>query len=140
MKISRFSISVATLALLTIITGCTTSNGYQIFDREQTAEDKLPAVFNEKLVLDEFDLSTSRFSVTHDGVDYYLIRKAEDSADGPMQCLAVADPLWPSIGCGSDGVTLSGGGLDTVQLVPAPAQDSDEWTAISDNVRVKPER
>ncbi|WP_166878843.1 hypothetical protein [Salinibacterium sp. ZJ450] len=134
MNVSRLSVAIGALALLTVITGCTASGGYPIFDREQTAEDELPAVF-DKMDLGEYDVASSRFSATHEGVDYYLIKEV-DAAGRPTECVAIADPEWPVIGCGAYSV-VSGIGVDEVQLVPAPAQDDDEWTAISDNVRVK---
>ncbi|WP_167047576.1 hypothetical protein [Salinibacterium sp. ZJ454] len=136
MNISRFSVAVVALALLTVVTGCTASRGYPIFDREQTAEDELSAVF-DKLELDEFAAATSRFSATHDGVDYYLIKRAGEAAGA--ECVAIADPEWPLIGCG-DFAVVSGQGVGATQIVPAPAQDDEEWTAISDNVRVRADR
>jgi hypothetical protein len=76
-----------------VVTGCTASRGYPMFDREQTAEDELPAEF-DKLELDEFDLTTSRFSATQ-GVDYYLVKRAEAADGGPTECVAIADSQWP---------------------------------------------
>lgn len=93
----------------------------------------------DKLELDEFNVATSRYSATHEGVDYHLIKRAENADSGPTECVAIADPEWPVIGCG-DFTAVGGQGVGPAQLVPAPAQDDDEWMSISDNVRVKADR
>lgn len=52
------------------------------------------------------------------------------------ECVAIADPEWPLVGCGDFSVVI-GMGVGPARIVPVPAHDDDEWTAISDNVRVK---
>jgi hypothetical protein len=122
--------AVATLAALSL-SGCA-AGGYSIFDRPQTARDRLPREMVESMDLSDFTLSTSRFSASYDGVDYYLVKPSEGTM-GP--CLALLGEGGPSVSCAASG--LSVGTDPEVQLVPEPAVEGRGWVAISDNLRVR---
>jgi hypothetical protein len=136
------SIGLAVLAMVcgASLTGCITatsdpSNGYPIFEREQTAEDHLPDSFDE-LSLEEYDLESSRYSGSHEDVDYYLIRM-NDSNERTGFCLAIAAEVNPMIGCGgSGGGSIGGSGVRTAEFMPEPAVSTEGWVSVSDNVRV----
>ncbi len=138
-KRNRFCTLATAVGVLAALTACSGAN-YPDFDREKASEDDLPAVFSDEFDLDQYDLSTSRFEATHEGVDYYLIRTRGTSPSGVLECVAVAHPVLPSISCGAGGVTVAAPGFGEVQLVSALSPDHDEWTKISDNLLVPAER
>jgi hypothetical protein len=120
----------AALAVLSL-SGCA-PGGYSIFDRPQTARDRLPREMVESMDLSDFTLSTSRFSASHNGVDYYLVKPSEGTM-GP--CIALLGERGPSVSCAGSGVSV--GNDPEVQLVPEPAVEGRGWIAISDNLRVR---
>lgn len=113
------------------MTGCA-AGGYSIFERPQTAHDRLPRAMVDSMDLSDFNLSTSRFSASHEGVDYYLVKPSEGTM-GP--CIALVGEAGPSISCAGSG--LSVGTDPEVQLVPEPPVEGRGWVAISDNLRVR---
>ena len=102
--------------------------------REQTAKDELPGAF-DAMDLSTFDTSTSRFTATYEGNDYYVIMPE----GGQAPCLAITgSPGTPITVCSSDGfveTTLQDGTV--VQFGPEPVPGGRGWVAISANVRVK---
>jgi hypothetical protein len=129
----RFGCGVSAVLLLLVLTACTGVSGYPIFDREPTAADELPPSFDD-IDMSEYDLSTVRWSASHESVDFYLIR----TTDGMSTCLAVAAAEQSSVACGgAAGVTVGAPGVYDAQLVHAPAVDGDGYTAVSENVRVR---
>jgi hypothetical protein len=113
--------------------GCA-PDGYSIFERPQTADDRLPREMVDSMDLSDFLLSTARFSASYDGVDYYLVKPSEGTM-GPCIAVVGAGAGGPSIACGASG--LSVGTDPEVQLVPEPAVEGRGWIAISDNLRVR---
>ena len=110
-------------------------SGYPIFDRDQTPDDILPSDFDE-IDLSEFDESSSRYSGTHDDVDYFLLRGL-DSPDSSY-CLATAAGEGSQIACsGPQGLTSNSYLTVEAPMMPEPAISADGWMSISDNVRVK---
>ena len=135
MKIRRLGFVALSVAIAGLLAGCTGSDSYELFDRPATTKDELPALFGEEF--DEYADFASRFSASHDGVDYYVLRD-EDALPGAMlYCVAVAAEK-PLIACsGSEGVTASGAGVPEVRLVPTDAQSGEGWIAISENLLVR---
>jgi hypothetical protein len=129
-------ISSAPSALLVLgvllLTGCTQA-GYLVLDRERTAQDELPADF-ERVDLDGYDLSTSRYSGSYQDTDFYVLLPEGKLAP----CLALSGAGGPVIVCGGDGAVetrLPDG--TRVQFGPEPAVGGRGWAAISDNIRVR---
>ena len=131
---TRLGAPVVGIAALLLLAGCS-GTGFSVLDTEQTEEDQLPAIMVDSLELDDYDLASSRFSASYEGVDMYLLT----DKDLGMPCLAVSGEgeLDNVIVCGGNGeVETSVGGFD-VQLVREPAVEADGWTVISDNLRVR---
>jgi len=120
------------------LTGCAGQAAYPDFDREQTADDRLPDDF--PVETDEFDLSTTRYVGSHEDIDYFLI-KPEDGADAVGPCLVVIAPTGPVIGCGGKPLTVGSEGNEA-SLAPAgmPAGEAEGWTRLSENVVVRDAR
>jgi hypothetical protein len=134
------ALSVLAVLCASALSGCAapTENsliGYPVFDREQTEEDQLPSSFDQ-LDLVGYDLTTVRFSGSHNDVNYYLLR-TYNADPGTGYCLAIGSGENPIIGCaGVGGGSVGGDGLATAEFMPGPAITIDDWFSVSDNVRV----
>lgn len=134
------SIVLLAAALGLALSGCAGASDFPAYDREQTADDELPAGFDVEL--DEFDPASTRSAGSHEGVDYFLI-KAAGGVDMGAPCLVmVAEDLSGAIGCGGDGRASLRSGATEAAMAPAgePAGDPTGWTRISENVAVRDAR
>ncbi|GAB2460306.1 hypothetical protein HD599_001217 [Conyzicola lurida] len=123
---------VVGVAAVLLLAGCAGS-GFSVLDREQTAEDELPDRMVDGMELDEYDLESSRFSGTHNGVDFYLVRN--EDMDDPCLAFSGDNDFELGIVCGGE-VQTTISGFDA-WLVRDTAASNDEWTAISDNLLVR---
>lgn len=121
-----------------IVSGCSAGSDFPILDRAQTPEDEIPSSVTDLIDMSEYDLSTSRLSAIDDDREYFLIERVS-GGEVTSPCLVIAGPD-PLVACGGAGGAVSASSLSgrEVQLVGAPAIDGDGWTAISDNIRVRP--
>jgi hypothetical protein len=120
------------VAAVLLLAGCAGS-GFSVMDSERTAEDELPDRMVDGMELDEFDLSSSRLSGSHNGVDYYLLRNPD--MDDPCLAFSGVNDYELGVVCGGE-VQTTVSGVD-VWLVRETADSNDEWTAISDNLLVR---
>ena len=123
-------------ALGVALSGCAGS-AYPAFDRDQTVADELPDDLTVET--DGYDLSTTRFAGTHEGVDYFIV-KARDEADAGGPCVVILEPVGAVIGCGTGTgpLTVSSVGHSAVfSIAGAPAGEAEGWTRISENVVVR---
>jgi len=133
-KLRLPSLLMLAAALGVALSGCAGS-AYPAFDREQTAADQLPDDLTVET--DGYDLSTTRFVGTHEGVDYFIVM-AEEEADAGGPCLAILDPVGAVIGCGAGPLTVSSvGHTAAIAAVGVPAGEAEGWTRISENVVVR---
>lgn len=124
-------VMAAVVVAIAALTACAGPQGFSVFERDQEADDRLPREFVDVMALGDFDLSTSRFSASYHGVDFYVLR----TSDGGLPCLAIAGDAPTGVVCGCDATTALDG-FD-VKLVREPARGDDEWQVISDNVLVR---
>jgi len=133
-KLRLPSLLMLAAALGVALTGCAGS-AYPAFDRDQTAADELPDDLTVET--DGYDLSTTRFAGTHEGVDYFIV-KARDEADAGGPCVVILDPVGAVIGCGAGPLTVSSvGHTAAIAAVGVPAGEAEGWTRISENVVVR---
>lgn len=100
-RASALLASSTSIALAVLLSGCTSGDGYPIFDREVEPSDAPPAGLADQ-DLHGIDLDTLRLAAEYEGDRLYLARS--DGPDGGI-CLLVDGPE-------TDGVTTacSGGG------------------------------
>ena len=135
-KLRLPSLLMLAAALGVALSGCAGS-AYPAFDREQTAADQLPDDLTVET--DGYDLSTTRFAGTHEGVDYFIV-KAKDEADAGGPCVVILEPVGAVIGCGTGTGPLtvsSVGHTAAIAAVGVPAGEAEGWTRISENVVVR---
>ena len=129
-------------ALGVALSGCAGAS-YPVFEQEQTADDLLPTDF--PVETDEYDLSTTRHVGSHEGVEYFLVKR-NDNETGGAPCVVVVgdDPYGSIIGCsGGDGrVTVGPGGGSQAALAPAgeAVGEAEGWTRVGDYIAVRDPR
>lgn len=127
MSLRAAAVAAATTLLLA---GCSDTDGYAVFDREQNADDRLPEL--PDYAVEDVEVDSARHVGDHDGVGLWLIRSVEE----PGICLlAYADEkAWVS-GCGGvSGVGLTGTGVGSFWAVPDGQTSEDGDVQVSENI------
>ncbi|WP_445153957.1 hypothetical protein ACTWLI_11375 [Arthrobacter sp. Hor0625] len=138
----RWSAVVAAFGLALLLGGCSAPAGLAVFQREASAQDRLPAGIEEP---QDPPLVNSRFLAEADGVRHF----AAQAEEGALACL-VAVPGGSKdyvAGCGRSMtagpiVSVSGRGVSAATLVPdgfdTTEQQVQGWRKLQGNLLIGP--
>lgn len=121
-------------AVVGVLAACASGSGFTDLDREATSADVLPSEL-PAYASDGLAEESARFAGEHDGVDYFLVRRAEDGG----VCVVVFRPAteeWVT-GCGGSGITAVSGVGVSVVVAPDGSPELDEGTPVGANIVVR---
>lgn len=132
----RQSIHLATAGVAVLLLAGCASSAYPAFEREATEQDAVPddfALFESAEEEYKLDLDTFRHEASHESAEIYLVKSTDENV-----CLVVAAGEESFMSCGSQGGEITAGSpAGTFGMGPAPIQERDGWTVLSENVRVQ---